>query len=182
MHACGFLDTRASLLRCPNILCRMNRNWAPFRVGLSLRKQFVQVRETGVPIRLLFHSCFRGGQRGCRRPRMLRVGSCRFASSSTALSCGSCRAFFRVMRVGPCRLRRQGPTCMTRELHDAKDGPLCTWHDVPGMIESPTRTDTCQHGASFVIVGTRSGSTTRGRKLNLSRLAQRWRHRECCCP
>ena len=188
----------------------MNRNCPPFRAGLSLREQIYQVREAGFPIRLLFHSCFLswGGMPGRsaapRRPERLpssKDAPCRLVPFraelhnsilrfvSGLLSCDACRVMHvgpsvscgsHVMRVGPCRLRRQGP--MTRELHDAKDGLIYTGRDVPGMIESPTRTDTCRHGASFVIVGTCNGPTTGGRKLNPSRLAHRGRHRECCCP
>jgi len=48
-----------------------------------------------------------------------------------SVSCGS-----RVMRVGPRRRRRQGPTAMTRDKRGAKEGPTCLREARPGYLNA----------------------------------------------
>ena len=98
-------------------------------------------------------------------PRMFRVGSCRFVSGYMGLSCGPCRFVSfascgsRVMRVGICRLRRQGPTRTTREPRDTKESPTRTDTDRKISPYSPTRTDTNRYGTSLGNVRALNGMT-----------------------
>ena len=177
MHACGFLDTCTSFLRCPTMNIMQNESELPaVSCGLESTGTNLSGPRSRVPDTIVVSFVFLelGGMPGRsaapRRPERLpssKDAPCRLVPFRAELHNSILRFVSGLLSCDACRVMHVGPSAS------------CGSHV---MIESPTRTGTCRHGASFVIVGTCNGPTTGGRKLNPSRLAHRGRHRECCCP